>query len=669
MIDNHLCYKQLLLSELRLVPYQTGNRYSQENMLKSMTVNEELMNLGFRLSAEDIVNLSASESLDGMLDCIRNSMGDIPAEPMYPGFPEQVIAMDDALFRFHQLLHYASTYGLEMMSGNPVVKGWLPSTDSKRCKPDDCILDRKVLALVDESEMYFVPFQTILSKKERMTDKELLIIKECVNHLTVSEMLQISIPFKQNLMWLFYTIFADKQLSSEDKLVALHGLCQHTGDVWKCFDFALTREHYHLRTSQKRLMVKLFERYSVSDFAENLIISNKKRERTLLLLKYIDYNTYSKSTPHKLAVADLRSDKLRSWESRAKYLVEHHSKNALEYISNRPGMLLRWAAYLFRNGYLPSDIEEHLCRNAESLKIQSVVSVLNHFSVQADTAVEESKRYEATFMMETLRHVLQKRFSRFDTPLKNKKVFLNFKEYDLEHSTLMIHNKSAEGGYIRSGLSYKIPNDVKKIRFFIYWNDKKRVDVDLHSTAVSIDDDPVYIGWDTDYKNGALVFSGDITHSDAAEYIDIDLDKAVKTLSYIETSINLYSGYDTFREVDECYVGCMAVKNTGEDIKLYNPANCFFTHYLTGDYPTIEYGWIDIAHRCITFIGNQTNKCYDFSPSNCAFSLADYVDMLLSQQHAQIVDSPDAADYILVMGKPASEKEISLIDHNFFMDE
>ena len=147
-----------------------------------------------------------------------------------------------------------------------------------------------------------------------------------------------------------------------------------------------------------------------------------------------------------MAVADLRSDKLRSWESRAKYLVEQHSKNALEYISNRPGMLLRWAAYLFRNGYLPSDIEEHLCRNAESLKIQSVVSVLNHFSVQADTAVEESKRYEATFMMETLRHVLQKRFSRFDTPLKNKKVFLNFKEYDLEHSTLMIHNKSAEGG-------------------------------------------------------------------------------------------------------------------------------------------------------------------------------------------------------------------------------
>ena len=43
--------------------------------------------------------------------------------------------------------------------------------------------------------------------------------------------------------------------------------------------------------------------------------------------------------------------------------------------------------------------------------------------------------------------------------------------------------------------------------------------------------------------------------------------------------------------------------------------------------------------------------------------------MLLSQQHAQIVDSSDAADYILVMGKPVSEKEISLIDHNFFMDE
>lgn len=668
MVYNNIIYKQLLLSELRFVPYKPGDNYSQANMLKSVTVNEELMKLGFRLSVEDIVNLSASESLDGMLDCIRNSMGDVKAEPMYPGFPEQVIAMDEALLRFHQLLHYASTYSLEMISGNPVTKGWLPETNSKRCESDERILDSKVIALVDEAKMYFMPFRTILSKKERMTDKELLIIRECVRNLTVSEIIQISVPFKQNLMWLFYTLFADKQLTSEDKIVALHGLCQHTGDVWKCFDFTLTRENYHLRTSQKRLMVKLFESYPVSDFTENLILSNKKRERTLLLLKYIDYNIYSRSPSHKQAVADLRSDKLRSWESRAKYLVEQHNENALEYISNRPGMLLRWAAYLFRSGYLPSDIEEHLCRNAESLRIQSVVSALNHFSAQS-AEIEEDERYEAMFMAETFRHVLRKCFSKFDTPLKDKKVFLDFKEYDLEHSTLMISDKSVEGGYIRSGLSYKIPNDVKKIRFFVYWNDQKRVDIDLHGVAEFVRDEPIYIGWNADYKKGVLVFSGDITHSDAAEYIDIDLEMAVKDLSYVKTSIDLYSGYSTFREVSECYVGCMAIKNTGENIKLYDPANCFFTHYLTGDYRTIGYGFINIVHRCITFVGNQTNNWYDTAHPNSTFSLANYLDMLLSEQHTQVVNSPDMADYILVMGKPASEKEISMIDSNFFMDK
>lgn len=94
-------YEQLLLSELRLVPYKPGNNCTQENMLKAMTVNEELLALGFRFSAEDIVNLSASESLDGILGRIHKNMEDVKAEPMYPGFPGQVMAMDEAIFRFH----------------------------------------------------------------------------------------------------------------------------------------------------------------------------------------------------------------------------------------------------------------------------------------------------------------------------------------------------------------------------------------------------------------------------------------------------------------------------------------------------------------------------------------------------------------------------------------
>ena len=53
---------------------------------------------------------------------------------------------------------------------------------------------------------------------------------------------------------------------------------------------------------------------------------------------------------------------------------------------------------------------------------------------------------------------------------------------------------------------------------------------------------------------------------------------------------------------------------------------------------------------------------------NNAFSLNDYLGVLFKSQDAQVAASADEADIILVMGKPANEREVSLIDNNFFME-
>ena len=50
------------------------------------------------------------------------------------------------------------------------------------------------------------------------------------------------------------------------------------------------------------------------------------------------------------------------------------------------------------------------------------------------------------------------------------------------------------------------------------------------------------------------------------------------------------------------------------------------------------------------------------------FTLEKYLNDLYSCQNINIVNNPDCADYTLVMGKPSNDKEISLIDNNFFMD-
>ncbi|MBR7008575.1 MAG: hypothetical protein IKH90_08110 [Ruminococcus sp.] len=115
----------------------------------------------------------------------------------------------------------------------------------------------------------------------------------------------------------------------------------------------------------------------------------------------------------------------------------------------------------------------------------------------------------------------------------------------------------------------------------------------------------------------------------------------------------------------------MAVSKTGADIKLYNPKNCFFTHYLTGKYRKINYGYVDVQNRVIVFDGVESSDkgYYGEMVRNNAFSLNNYLNILFRSQDAQVAASADEADIVLVMGKPSKENEVSLIDNNFFMEQ
>ena len=664
-------YDQLLFSELRLVSVEKDSvPLSEEGILKAMTVNEELLALGYTLSPKDVITLAKSADADSFAARVRAYIGEVKAKPVYPDFPSQVMETDEAVFRFHQMLHYLSTYGVEELTGVKVTRGWLPEMqDTEKTEADDTLLAAKTVALIGSDERYCVPFRKILSKTERMTDKEQMLIAGCAKHLSAEEMTDVTVTFKQNLLLVYRAVFADAGLTSDEKLACLRSLCQHTGDVWKCMDYTLTKEGFRFRTSQKRLTVRLLESYPLSDFRANLILSGKKRERTLLMLQYLDYNAYSRKAGYAAAVAELRAGRLRSWESEVKALAARRSPETLDAYAARPGMMLRHLTYLMRNGFRAEDIFAKLMPHAAELKTQTLVRLVSFFS--RDAALLDEARYQETVVLRPMiRYLLQARLAANQTALKGKKVYLSMPEFDLEQSELRVNNKSSEGGYIRSGLAYKIPDDAKIIRFFIYWNDKERVDIDLHGNALSRGGERINIGWNARFKSGELVFSGDITQSDAAEYIDLDLEKAKETLLDVCFNINLYDGYDTFGEIEECFVGAMAVSKTDADVKLYDPKNCFFTHYLTGKYRKINYGYIDIPHRVIVFDGleNGNLSYYATAERNNAFSLREYLDLLLQSQGAAETASPEDADVILVMGKPAGEKELSLIDANFFME-
>lgn len=471
-------YKKLLLSELRLAVYNKDQEMTDESLIKAVTVNQNLLSLGYTLKPSDIVLLSKSSSLDTFYESIKELMNDVKAKPMYPNFPEQVMEMEEAEFRFHQLIHYFSTYGLEFFFGVNVSKSWLPDVkDTEKTEDDETLLNAKVIELISKEDMYIVPFIKILSKRERMTLPEKEIINTACSFISDDMLKDIQIPFKENLLTIFYTVFKNENLDSKKKQELLHSLCQHTGDVLKCCDYILSKERFKLRTSQKRLLVKLLNSYPIEDFKANVILSAKKAERSLLILQYLDYMNYSRSIDHSGVVNKLRNKYLESWESQVKYLLENDKNNALDFIAKRPGSMLRMIAWLLRLGYDAQAVEDKLIKNANVLSTQTLVSILNAFGNKR----QEDRDEHHAKVCSIVRNLLKAKLESIETSIQNKKVYIEQGNFNFAESVINTNNKSAEGGYIRSGLAYKIPENVNRLRFFVYWNDKVRVDVDLHA--------------------------------------------------------------------------------------------------------------------------------------------------------------------------------------------
>lgn len=367
-----------------------------------------------------------------------------------------------------------------------------------------------------------------------------------------------------------------------------------------------------------------------------------------------------------------------------KYLLEKNDKErALDFIGKRPGMLLRMIAWLTRLGYDKDMIGDKLLENVNSLSVQTLVSILNYFGNYANIEVDQTKLLEKTKEFNSVYYVctkvLEERLKSVATPFKDKKIYIKEGIYSFTDSQIEFNNASSEGGYLRSGIAVKIPDDVNVLRFFVYWNDhQNRVDIDLHSYAHTNLENRFMVGWNSDFRNNGIVHSGDVTHNNAAEYIDIDLNQKsnVEYNKYVVMNINIYSGKPNFGAIDECFVGLMAVKHTKETVKLYDPKNCIITHNLKSNEHNINYGFIDIPKRLLHIVVKEkATLVYDHDVlalfrkiEERRFSLKTYIEILLNSQNCTIAETEDEADNILILDKPNSEKEISFIDNNYFAD-
>lgn len=657
-----MTFDKFLFQAFRIVVIKKSNRaeLTDEKLVAAVTANENLKSLGYALTTKDIVALATSASMESIFEKVRDFTGQVKAAPMYPNFPRQVMEMDEATYRFHQMIHYFSTYGMEELLGEEVSQGWIPcKEEAERTESDDFLFYHRTLELVEDGKQYSLFLKKILSKKERMTSQEREWVEFCLKRKgALLDFSAIKVPFKQNLLQIFYMAFCG--LEPEAFKALMSKLCRHTGDVWKCLDYTLTKCDYHFTTSQKKCLVKLLEMYPIADFRANLMLSNKKGDRIVKIAEYLSYNNFSRKVEHKEAIRALRNNELKSWEAQAKFWLKGDGESALSFIAKRPGMMLRWLAWLLREGYSEESILAHLLPGAGQLSVQTLNRVLVWFGAQKE-------RQDAESVSRICAKLLEEKFRQVTTEFQGKRVYLHQGDIDLEHSLLSGNTKSSLVGYLKSGMAYKIPKEAKVVRFFTYWNDPKRVDIDLHAQLYDSERGPIHIGWNGNYKNMGTAMSGDLTVSNSAEYIDVDLEHPQAPQLVVFNISDYHSVNNRFTDVRTCFCGLMAVKSLGEKIKLYDPKNCFFSHDLTtAATRNIAYGFLDVKKRIVIFLGEVDSYLSAEEYKGSEFGLKAYLEILFRGQEAQIVSNKEDADIVLSVEK--EEGAICLADKNFYLD-
>ncbi len=657
----NMTFDKFLFQAFRIVVIKKSNytELTDEKLALAVTANENLKSLGYTLTAKDVVKLATSASMEDIFERVRDYAGQVKAAPMYPNFPWQVLEMDEAVYRFHQMLHYFSTYGMEALGGG-VSRGWLPcQEDVEKTEVDDFLFYHRTLELVEDGKQYSLYLKKILSKKERMTPQEKEWVAFCLERKgSLLDFSELKVTFKQNLLQIFHMAFC--KLEPDAFCGLMRKLCQHTGDVWKCMDYTLTKCDYHFTTSQKKRLVRLLEMYPIADFRANLMLSNQKGERIITILEFLSYNSFSRKAEHKEAVRALRNKELKSWEGQAKLWLKDDKESALGFIAKRPGMMLRWLAWLLRDGCTEESILHHLLPGAGQLSIQTLNSVLVYFGAQ-------KQREDAERVSKICARLLEEKFKSVSTEFQGKKVYLQQGDIDLQHSLLSGNKKSPLVGYLKSGMAYKIPEEAKVVRFFTYWNDPKRVDIDLHAQLYDSERGQIHIGWNGDCKAMGTAMSGDLTVSNSAEYIDVDLTHPGAPELVVFNIFDYHSTTYRFTDVRTCFCGLMAVKALGERVKLYDSKNCFFSHDLTTA-PTrqIAYGFLDVKKRTVVFLGELDKYLKGDEYKGSEFGLKSYLDILFKAQGVQLVVNREEAEVILSIEK--EEGAICLADKNFYLD-
>ena len=696
----------------------TGYTLSQTSVLTLAAYHHRMASLA-RESAFLPLQMAADEAVNPLAD-IKRLVPDVTAAPMYPDFPLQVMEMSEAQFRYDQMRHYLSTYGVELVAGLlgldvTVSEGWLPEVEeTPKTEQDETLIAPKVLHVLMTVEDMRSVVAARLERATRMHPAEIATTLLVFDELDDEDLASFpKVGFHENMMTLI-NIAAQRDSTSLERVAA--GLAQHPGDLLKAVVYVLENsKKNHLKTRQKKGFCRAFEHFETMAIARNIVEAGRKPRHAPTFLSVERFG----GPRLREAIELVATGKVRSWASELEDLwdavkaakaaetpaepkpdgilgrllsrfgtdtkqpdeeVTQAWEALLTHYGRRPGMLFRSLGRLVKGGCPTDLLARETTAHADSYSLPTLVRTITQFSDKShvvttengyanfstSTTVSTPAEVElADKLCEIIKPLVALRMRELDTPLRGKRIFLDTAGISLEGSILMPNETGSTGtAWPPVGIAFDLPVD-KCIRFFTFWDDsRKRVDVDLHFVGKKVDGTGIHVGWNSDFRASGMVTSGDITTSNnSVEYLNLDMIEAHKSgVAYVVQEQHIYSGARRWGDIDTCYSGALLVDSLERNVVLYTPKNLLFRDDLTGSGTRMAYAVINVPGHYVRIVRGSSVPLGDVG-----FTLGSYLEALFEAQEITLVETPEEAELCVCVGRSDDPAVVSLFDEGFFL--
>lgn len=527
------------------------------------TVQAELMQLGVMLDLQAFERLSllADEEIiryhDEVIAYLKHIKGDGHYRPLYDGFPQQVMEMDEAELFFNAIRHYWS-------NGE-----WVPDAYTK-AKPT--VFEHpsyKVLKPCGEAEFNRI-FTDILSVNQSITpmDKDVLIWFRTNRPAGwVMMYLPNEIPFKENLCFVL-SLFDYQVVPYTYTDILRMAAYLSDGDESLAYN---TR--FHLTNKHRELVMRMLDFKTRGNickgqaFLDSLEDLKKHRGKWIALFNHIHADSKRFRRPEfadaQRVVELLRfhADKIHTWNAKVERM---NFPERLNDLMIRPGEFAR------RLNSLLGGCKDNVIINAFALVAHKISNKVLFELYRYFEGRREDQKQRTVFIKGARKPVNLTPLEALPKELVDKiqdailgavmeklqswpklgKVIIDEKLKNIPLPTNMRSISETDTPVVRGT---RIPINVdhtKVVRFYVHWKDECGCeDLDLSATLLGIGKKGT-LAWDSSmYVRSSIhqigVHSGDVRHrkGDCAEYVDIDIKNALREgYRYVIIDVRNYNG-------------------------------------------------------------------------------------------------------------------------------